>query len=419
MSTTVTALYDLFIPFYIPYKDVLLSPFLAIVTFMFLCGSMKSVKIKYNSKLLKIIFLIFIPILIAYLIEPIRFLYLPARNPLFIWVSFFNIICFIGFYLFSIYRFEDFYKKSIHLYWKLNYFIAISALLVFLLLSFNFINITSWGLPSSFGDNFRAKYEVLGAVDNVYSVIFNFVVIIPNYLKPIAYIGDFGSFSGLSYEPHIATYFMTPAFLLTFKIKKLTPRNFLVFFFPFIIFFLLASSLTNILGLMVLLFLYLFSGLSNKKITFISFTLVFFTIFFILNLNTVLNVIDLSSQFFDAKFSSRSGAESTSFISYITSPKTIIGYGIFNIPTIYSDGLDDIGLLGAVLILWFYLGILFLAIVLYIKGYLIQSLIGMYILFHSLKFPMHAIQLPYLYFVVFLMIYPLVINNPLKNMSRT
>ena len=39
-------------------------------------------------------------------------------------------------------------------------------------------------------------------------------------LKPIGVFGQFGSFSGISYEPHIATYFMTPAFLLTFKYKE-------------------------------------------------------------------------------------------------------------------------------------------------------------------------------------------------------
>ncbi|MEZ8666107.1 hypothetical protein AB6D63_22125 [Vibrio splendidus] len=408
MSTTVTALYDLVIPIYIPRKDLLLSPFLAVFTFILVCFSTRSKGGVYDKLLFRLVALISLPVLIAFLIEPIRFIHTPGRNPLFIFVSLLNIVCFIGFYLFSICRFEGFYERSIRLYWKLNYIIALSAAIVLVLFLIGVTDNSAWGLPNSFGDNFRAKYELVGAVENVYSVVFNIVVIIPNYIKPIGAIGEFGSFSGISYEPHIATYFMTPAFLLTFKYKKFTVRNFFVYFFPFMFFFLLASSLTNIIGLMVIFSIYLVSGISSNKLFFYFLFLLAITVLIVSNTQAVLDAIKFADLFLENKMSGRSGEESSGFISYILSPKSLVGYGAFNIPTAHSDGISDIGLIGAILITWFYLNILFLSGYLYLKGHLVHSLIGIYIFLHTMKFPMHAIQLPYLYFTIFVMLSPLV-----------
>lgn len=414
ISTVLTALPDLLFPMHIPYKEFILTPFLEVI---FLIMLFNFSKIKINKKFLFIYFLLILPIFISYIFEPIRSLYLMGREPAFIMVNFINILVFFVFYIINLALDKEFYYKSLKVYWRFNYFIVIVAVIVFIALHLQLIHLNSWKLPSFFSEHFHIKLNILGATSELYSVPFYLTVILPQYLKPFGFFSEFGTFSGLSYEPHIATFFMTPAFFLTYYYYKFNIKNFFIYYFPFFIFFMLTSSVTNFIGLSLTgLFILIFS-INIKILKKILLSCIVIIVIGIFYWDTILEIWFLFEDLIKYKLNSRSSEETNGFISYILSPKSIIGWGAFNIPTYFSDNkVDDIGLIGSILVIIFYIQILSISIINIINKNTIFSAIGIYIFIHSMKFPLNTWQLPYLLFILALISYPLVYKREIKMM---
>lgn len=395
ISTVITGISNYIIPIDLPYKEYFIPVLFQIVYIIILT------KKRINKNLLIKYSIIFLPLILLYLFELLRYIYLPGRSIIGIYVSFITIISFVIFVSINITENPSFLKKSVRLYWIFNYIIAMIACVTFILLAVNIIQIDNWTLPNYFSENFKIKNQLQGI--EVYSVPFHLTVIMKEYIKPLGFISEFGSFSGLSYEPHLATFFMTPAFLMTFNYYDFTIKN-AIYFLPFIVFFLLAYSLTNIIGLVfVFLFYLLFFGINRNKVKIILLLLVSFCISIIYFYADIVDLYYLYTSYSSTKIESRSGDETIYFVRYILSPETLMGYGVFNIPTNQNNYFySDIGLLSSLLLVVFYLTFFIKTIQNYVSNNKIKTLIGIYFLIHSIKFPMHVVLYPY---TAFLLIY--------------
>ena len=409
ITTVLVSLCDILIPIYIPYKEYLITPFLEVIMIFIL---LKDSHLKIYKQELLLYIIVLLPLLIIYLWEPFRYMIYPGRNPIFIYVSFFNLFIFFFYYILNIARDPSFYLTSLKLYWGLNYVIAVVSIIIFFLLHLGLIKIDSWGLPTSFGLNYRVKYNIEGAVENIYSVPFGISVILPYYHKPLGFLSEFGTFSGLSYEPHLATFFMTPAYFLTFYFYKNNLKSFFYYHLPFILFFLLASSLTNILALGIVGVIMFIVTLDFKRIgsriILLYVVLIGIYIFFIEYYEPIYSYINY-------KIEGRSTEETVGFTNYILNPSKIIGWGAFNTPTYFSNkSHQNIGLISTFLILYLYITLLFLIIKNYFKKNYVFMAIGLYIFLHSLKFPLHILHFPFLVFILLIITIPIIDRYKMK-----
>lgn len=390
-----TGISNYVLPFAIPYKEYFL-PVILQISYIILASKKKLNK----SKLFKFTVILF-PLLLLYLFELIRYQYLPGRSLLSIYIHFITIISFVIFFAINYTECHDYFRKSIRAYWIFNYFIAVIACITYMMLMIGIVELDNWGLPNYFGENFRIKNQYQGY--DVYSVPFHISVIMKEYVKPLGILSKYGTFTGLSYEPHIANFFMTPAFIITFSYYKLSVKN-LLKFIPFVVFFLLSFSLANIIGLLTILTCYLlFFKIDQFKIKLVSIiTIILLSIMFFFQDELYL-LYKLYVNYSSIKMESRSGDETILFIKYILNPNSIIGYGSFNIPTHRNSYLyTDIGFISSILLIINYVLFILITIYNYLKGRKIKTLIGIYFIVHSLKFPMHVILYPYTVFILFM-----------------
>ena len=245
-----------------------------------------------------------------------------------------------------------------------------------------------------------------------YSVPFYLTVILTDYVKPFGIFSQFGSFAGLSYESHLATYFMTPAFFLTFYFYKNSFRNFIKYSLPFIIFFLLSASLTNIISLLIVGSFMFIIRMSIKKIIFTFFTITIISIFLYIIKDIYIDTYNFIINYIDYKFNSRSNEESSGFLKYILSPNSFIGWGVFNIPTYFTKNhFDDIGFISSFFTVLFFIQLLYLSLKnIFYKNYIFGA-IGLYILVHSMKFPLHIFLYPYIIFITIMLSHQLLVTK--------
>ncbi len=406
ISTTLTALPDFILPIRLTNKEYVIAALFE-TAFLFVLFSKKKTSSVYFDKHVLIIVLFFAaPVLLAYLFEPLRHLMNPGRSLFATLINFYNVFIFFVYYLVNLALDEEFYGKSLSLFWKFNYFVVCTAAIIFIALHLGIINTASWGLPNFFSNNFHVKLEMPGA-NGVYSVPFGISVIMKDYIKPFGIFSQFGTFCGLSYEPHIATFFMTPAFYLTFKYKARTVKNLLIYYLPFILFFVLSFSVTNIISLLgVAAILYVFTlNLKNLIKTVMILVITVFCLFLISN--KFLDYINLFKEFVLFKMNTRSGDETASFIDYILTPKSFFGWGVFNIPTEFAKvKADDVGLVSFFLIILLYVQFFLVSMLNLFRRNYVFAAIGFYFMLHSIKFPMHIFLYPYLIFIMFVVWYP-------------
>ena len=110
--------------------------------------------------------------------------------------------------------------------------------------------------------------------------------------------------------------------------------------------------------------------------------------------------------FVDKMFSKGGSSEySVNFLKYIINPKSIFGYGAFNVPYPYTL-YNDIGLLSALLILTFYF-ILFIVSFnrLFSNKKIINGvgLASLYFIFHAMKIPQLVLTMPFTIYILFLL----------------
>ena len=222
-------------------------------------------------------------------------------------------------------------------YFKLASYIVYAAIFVFVLIMIGGINASEWDLPSFYGEDFTNRLDkgfdhYIG--DSYYKNPLGITVLMPNYVKLDTPLGAFGSFCGLSYEPHIGAFFAAPAFFMApLFIKK--KRNRILHYITFFLYFILAASTTNLLSFAAVLGVMLIHSFFRKPIGLIAGLFVVFVIF-IINQDLILSILEPILNLIEKKTQidshTDSAGVSAGYIDYILFPKDLIGDGLFIVP---------------------------------------------------------------------------------------
>ena len=342
-----------------------------------------------------------LPLIIIYLMEYPRFFIFPIG---------FNIIlttlCLLGLSTFwvllkmlfqSSKEESDRYCNPAYFYINFNFLVLSVTVLTWVLIYFGIIDYTNYPVPSGFSTYIDNNASELGS--RYYAPLY--LTIIEESPKNIGLLSLFASFSGISYEPHIAMFFLAPSWLLLYKNQQFS-RLFKFIFNVFFIFFLFISfSLTSILSLLIVFFIFSFKNITG----FLRMGLFFIFIIIVLSFFNIGEFIGLE-YFVDKMFSKGGSSEySVNFLKYIINPKSIFGYGAFNVPYPYTL-YNDIGLLSALLILTFYF-ILFIVSFnrLFSNKKIINGvgLASLYFIFHAMKIPQLVLTMPFTIYILFLL----------------
>jgi hypothetical protein len=276
---------------------------------------------------------------------------------------------------------SKYHYKSFKIYLLIVKYTLASTLFVLLLDLFNLINIDGFGLPPYFDMGFLNKYLIDGNND-VYGIVFNHIVVMKNYIKPIFFLQNIGTYCGISYEPHLFGFFVSPAFFVFLKTKQ----NLWALITLFLLF--TAFSVTNLVVLLISISLVI-----NKRF------LLILALLIVIVISQFLSDIILYSSigiWVLSKAESRSQADISNVFDKILDWSSIIGDGIF----FTAEGNNGLGFINGVLLLFFALLIVFLIVKQYNKDKFSAAII-LYILLHSLKFPLNVFQYPYILFIIF------------------
>lgn len=220
-----------------------------------------------------------------------------------------------------------------------------------------------------------------------------------------ARFGGLATFSGFSYEPHIATHFITPAMFIMNGLEDISRRKKIFYTFLFLLFLVSASSATNMIILFVICALWIFIGfaVSVKRAIFsLIGVIILIAIFYFL-----FDVLNSTFLFYKITSATDSSEYSRNFLEYVISPVTFWGDGVFNVPYPYAS-VDNIGLIFSILIVYFYAMGFFVALSSignFYKNKLIRS-VGfgaLYFFLHSLKIVQLIFIFPYTIFIVFVL----------------
>lgn len=345
--------------------------------------------------------LLILPLILIYLMEYPRYFIFPGG---------FNIIlttlCLLGLstlwlllkILFKSNKDEsDKYNYPAYIYIKFNFLVLSLTVLNWGLIYFGIIDYTNYPMPSGFSTYIDNNASELGS--RYYAPLY--LTIIEESPKNIGLISLFASFSGISYEPHIAMFFLTPSWLLLYKNHRFS-RLFKFIFNIFFIFFLFISfSVTSFLSLLIVFILFSFKNIAG----FIRMILLSIFIIIVLSFFNIGEFIGFE-YFIDKIFGKGGSSEySVNFLKYIINPKSFFGYGAFNVPYPYTL-YNDIGLLSTFLISAFYFIILFISIKRLVSNKIIINgvgLAGLYFIFHSMKIPQLVLTMPFTVYILFLL----------------
>lgn len=293
------------------------------------------------------------------------------------------------------------HKDNSALYVNFSSIIVCISILVFILLHLGLINIENFIVQSgrfSLLDNNSAvskatNYLVLGV---------SFIVGNP---RGIPFWGDFGLFTGICHEPHISTLFISPALFFLIGSRNKAIKNYLLPAF-FIIYFLIASSVTNfvIIPICSILALVLVKNSRKSKVLIIS-VFVLVLLYILLNLSSFIESMNISfvlEKINDSTVYSSRGV-STSILEYMYSPKTILGSGIFVLSG--APNSQDIGYINFLLIICFQILFLYGCYRFIFSNNNKKVLFGiglLYFLLHSLKIGQMIFQFPFLIFILYI-----------------
>lgn len=183
---------------------------------------------------------------------------------------------------------------------------------------------------------------------------------------------------GISYEPHVNMFFIIPGILLINK-------NRLAWFTIVLLYALIVFSLTSILSLVVCLLIYLLWQKRSGLLTFVS-IMSLYLIQFALEYGLFVKLID----------GGRSRDTSVSYLQHILSPNLFSEYSVIDIPSVLGTSISLFGFLVYFII---YGCLLFLFVKLAQRN-ILASLSLLYIILHSLKFPLHIVNYPLVYLIV-------------------
>ena len=274
-------------------------------------------------------------------------------------------------------------------------YIVFTSVIIFVLLKTSIIALDSFVIPSDKYDLFYGNLQ-----NNDGSLFFPLnLVFITDSMRNVPFFGDFGIFTGLFHEPNIATLFVSPALFLLLARNK---RNWVIVFY--LLFSILACSVTNFLFLPVCLLLYLEITHRNSKmhVAYISFVILLIIIILLLyvyiveflGLDIILKKLDSTNQ---------SNEISTNIVSYMYNPMTFAGSDIFVYA--YNENATDIGFINFFFItlsqLLFVYGMIRLFLSHNVKT-ATTSIMLLYYFLHSFKGGQMQYQFPFYVFILYL-----------------
>ena len=143
---------------------------------------------------------------------------------------------------------------------------VLTAVGVFLLATFKIIDIKAFRMPQNLSMNVNSNANDLGT-----EYFFPLhITIITSDDRGLPFFSNFGVFCGISHEPHIATYLITPAFFFMYALDWSRRRKYILSFF-FICFMLLATSTTNLICFFLVLFILIIINIKNRQDTILNF----------------------------------------------------------------------------------------------------------------------------------------------------
>ena len=296
--------------------------------------------------------------------------------------------------------FKDAHMNLMKIYVLFACFIVLTSVGVFLLATFKIIDPQAYRMPPNLSMNVNSNTNDLGT-----EYFFPLhITIITSDDRGLPFFSNFGVFCGISHEPHIATYLITPAFFFMYALDWSRKRKYILSVF-FIFFMLLATSTTNLIAFILVLFLLVIINIKNRQDTVLN--VVFLAI--ILGVLSFVFINDLGVSAIQAKLDTSSGTSldySKNFLVHVVSPQSFWGEGAFNVP-FPGAGVRDIGILFSILCIFFYVLLLIGAVRLLFSSTRVIKLIGagsLYFLLHTLKVVQLALIYPFTIFIMFYML---------------
>jgi hypothetical protein len=362
--TIVTGISGILIPLRLPYKEYYIWSFLIILLWNF------TKKVSFDPKLIRLTFFTF-----AFYFLTLCLSILDGTSGFLQWLVFINFTV----YSVAVSR-KNVFDFVVKKYLLLSKLLICTFLLVFVADLINIISYENLHLPRGFDQGFWNKYAIKGNSD-VYGIFAGFFVIMKDYVKPIFILNNIGTYCGMSYEPHLYGFMITPA---VFMLSRLPKGNY--WFFAGFGTLLLAFSLTNLLAFLLAVFF--LKGLKAFKFLVISGLVS--TYYFLYKYITPIIA------WFEAKRNSRSADDIGDTSNFFLEVKTLFGGGLW---AYLDSSSSDIGWITVVMIL-------FVVLFLIIKSASRIKLNGagvsitIYLLIHSSKFPVNVFFLPFLFFLV-------------------
>jgi len=316
-------------------------------------------------------------------------------------VTFFYILSDV-FYEVAVKRgFKAAHMGLIKIYVLFSCFIVLTAVTIFMLASLGVIRPHDYPMPPNLSMNVASNARDLGTE---YFFPLHLTVVTSDD-RGLPFFSNFGVFCGLSHEPHIATYLVTPAFFFMFALDWSKKAKYILSIF-FIFFMLMATSTTNLIAFAVVLFFLIIINIKNRHDTLLNIVFLGLIIAFL----SFAFINDLGVSAIQTKLDASSGTSldySKNFLSHVVSPKGFWGDGAFNVP-FPNAGVKDIGILFSILCIGFYVLLLIGSVRLLFSPARVIKLMGagsLYFLLHTLK----VVQLSLIYpFTIFIMFYMLI-----------
>lgn len=403
-----------------PIYDV--APMVGVTTFLFLflmSRGLKDVLITFivfwhtKTRFRKIFF----PIVFLFLFEIFRFPVNPG-NSIYVFIILPILLCLFFIFIVDIFtnfcnnEIQQFLNKYIKSYFFICNVIVLISVAIFILVKVGLVDMYQWTNVSLYGSDFQIRQDYMEGV--AFSNPFYLTIISPFFVKTGNFFGELGTFSGWSYEPHVACFFLTPAFLMINYFEKNKARKYILVI-SYFLFYILSLSLTAIIGLVIVLIMY-FISMKNKTI---KQKLLIFVSFILLIALTPLLVNYFSEQimYSQEKLDSQASSSSSYGITfnYIFSPNTFFGDGLLKAPmggdVSFATGeattlnVTDIGIIPFINFLWFYSVILIISLKTTFKKNQFDfiGLILIYLIFHSMKFPFHVFHYPFVFLFYFIL----------------
>ena len=294
--------------------------------------------------------------------------------------------------------------------------IVFLQILIFFLLLLGILDVLDYPLEPIYGYEFYDRLErekkYFQGLDEMY---------IPGYVSVLSisprslFIEDLPIvFNGWSYEPHTSTFFITPSiFFIGWYIKSNFYRT--IIYLLYILFFVGASSLTNILSLIFIGLIFVFVECLRKNFSPLisviqgGLLLIVISLFVPGVISIFSGIIDAITKLVSWKLIDESGVSVTretseGFWLLQFNPSSFFGSGILKVPRFDEYSFADVGVITLFTNMILFGSMLVLAL---------YSLIGnqdsrliaystFYIFMHSLKFPFQYFNYPFWFFIIFI-----------------